>query len=273
MYKKLHKVVFQNPQTGYCPQLKNLVVHGFSWSKKAGNMDFPFGDSLEVRLRVQKFLTDLNMGSIRDCVNMIPEQNDHILDISESFLKTLKRQRFGKNILCDAIFTKEKNVTLTIKPADCTTALVYAKTHQSEEIIGIIHSGRRGVEKHLPAKTVKHICSKYKCKPENILISIVPHLFQNNRRFESIDDLDEKVWDNFIEKEGDCYYPDETGFAIKQYLDSGIKKNNLEVYDVDTYEEAKKGNCFSYKYHLEMKKQGKSVSEGRFIVAIMKKTK
>ncbi|MBU0975748.1 MAG: laccase domain-containing protein [Patescibacteria group bacterium] len=270
-YKKLHKVKFLNSQTGFSPQLRHLINHGFSWGKESGNMDFAFGDSLGVRLRIQQFLTDLHMGSIRDSINMIPEHSDRIVDIDKTKTDRLKRHRFGKNINCDAVFTKRDNITLTTKPADCTTAFVFAQNLSKETIIGIIHSGRRGVEMKLPQKAVAHICQKYHCKSDNILLSVVPHLFQENRRFENIDDLDASAWKGFIKKREGYFYPDETGLAIKQYLDSRISQKNLEVHNIDTFEEAHKGNTFSYKYHLEIKKKGGKAPEGRFIVAIRKK--
>jgi len=120
-------------------------------------------------------------------------------------------------------------------------------------------------------KAIKFLKKQYNVNPENIHIGIVPHLFKKNRRFENIEDLDLKKWNGFIEKKDNYFYPDETGLAIKQYKDTGIPDENIQIYDIDTYESAKNGETFSYKYHLEMQKQGIEVPDGRNILAVMKR--
>ena len=270
MPRFIKKIHYKYPDIGYFPSLDKYLVHGFSWGKNAGNMQFSLGGPVEVRLRVQKFLDCLNIGKINDSINMIPEHSDRIIDINEKRNQSLKRHRFGRSIKCDAVFTDLPGITLTTKPGDCTTAIAFCK-RENKDVVGIIHTGRRGVEISLPRKAIKHLINNYRCDIKNIYIGIVPHLFQKNRRFENIDDLDKKIWKGFIRKKKGYFYPGETELAIKQYLDSGILESNFFIYDVDTYKSAARGETFSYKYHLEMEKQGKKVQDGRFIVGVRKK--
>jgi copper oxidase (laccase) domain-containing protein len=268
MPKFLKKVQFLHSNIGYFPPLQKYLAHGFSWDKGAGNMQFSLGDPVEVRASVLEFLDKLDMGGIRDSVHMIPEHGDRIMDIDKDEYTSLKQHRFGRSVRCDAVFTKLPNVTLTVKPADCTTAIVFCK---KQNIVGLIHSGRRGVEAFFPQKSINHLIDHYGCEVCDICIGIVPHLFKENRQFENIDDLDKEVWKGFVEKKGGYFYPAETELAIKQYQDSGILDKNFFVYDVDTFAAASKGKTFSFKYHLEMKRQGKKVPEGRFMVAVRRK--
>lgn len=270
MPRFIKKIHYKYPNIGYFPSFKKLFLHGFSWGKNSGNMQFSLGNPVDVRMNVQKFLDTLKMGKINDSVNVIPEHSDRIIDINRERYQSLKTHRFGRSIKCDAVFTDQSNITLTTKPGDCTTAIIFCKRPENKDVIGIIHTGRRGVEVSLPQKTIRHIVKQYNCHVGDIHIGIVPHLFQINRKFENVDDLDKRVWKGFIEEKDGYFYPGETELAIKQYLDIGIKDENFYVYNVDTYEAASKGEAFSYKYHLEMSKEGKKVPEGRFIVAVMK---
>lgn len=272
MTKQLKKIRYLKKGIGYFPSLAKEMNHGFSWGKSSGNMQFSFGEPIETRVSVQKFLNALGMGNIRDSINMLPEHSDRIVDLDRKINKNLKRSRYGRRIRCDAFFTNLSGITLTVKPADCTTALVFCSKSDSDDVVGIVHTGRRGVELKLPEKAIYHIQEKYGCDVEKIKIGILPHLFQMNRKFENIDKLkDKKVWKGFIKKKNGYYYPAETELALKQYKDAGIKSSNISIYEIDTCEAASRGQTFSYKYHLEMKKIGKKVPEGRFIAVVRKK--
>jgi len=95
-------------------------------------MQFSLGDPVQVRINIQKFLDKLNMAKIRESINMIAEHKDKIVDIDKDLLTELKSHRFGKSLNCDAFFTTLHSVTLAAKPADCTTAIVYAKSSNNE---------------------------------------------------------------------------------------------------------------------------------------------
>ena len=174
----LTKIKFLYPNIGYFPQLFKYINHGFSWGKESGNMQFSLGDPVKTRKNLTGFLKVMDMGNIKESINMIPEHKDRIIDINEKTNNTLHSHRFGRGMKCDAFFTTVPNLTLTAKPADCTTAIVYCKNKKGKEVIGIIHSGWRGVEKKLPQKPILHLEKNYKCNPSKIFIGIVPHLSQ-----------------------------------------------------------------------------------------------
>lgn len=269
MKRELAKIHYLYPNIAYFPLLQKQVRHGFSWGKEAGNMQFSFGDLVEVRMNVQKFLKKLDMGDIKDSVSMITELSDRIVDIDVKLVERLKRHRFGRGVKCDAFFTNLPNITLTVKPGDCTTAIIYALTESKDEVIGIVHTGRLSAEKELPRKAIKHLIQKYKCKKSDIKVAILPHLHKENRKFAHLDTFKNlKVWEGFINKRGGYYYVSEEGLVISQYLDLGILKKNLQIYDIDTFVAAQRGETFSHKYHYEMEQEGKKVPIGRYIVGV-----
>ena len=270
MIHKLNKIHFKHKNIGHIPQLDKYVNHGFSWGKEAGNMQFSTGDKVEVRQRIINFLNSQNMGDIKSSINMIPEHSDRIIDIDD--IDALKRHRFGISIHSDAVFTKLPDLTLTVKPADCTTAIIYTKNQDKEEIIGLVHSGRRGTGKELPKKAIQHLIKYYNANPRNIFVGIVPHLDKSNRKFENLNDFGNlEVWEGFIEKKDGYYYPDESGCALDQYSNVGIPDENIYEYTVNTFTSAENGETFSHKYHVEQERKGESTEDGGFMVAVRRR--
>jgi copper oxidase (laccase) domain-containing protein len=274
MPKILKTLKFKQPGIATLPIFEGMLNNGFSWGKDMGNMSFSVGNQQGVLQRIQKFLSAQDMGDISDSINMYAQHGDIIVDIDEAVLEKLPPSREGRDIKCDAFFTKLPNLTLTLKPADCTSAILYCELSTdgrrcaNDVVMGIVHTGRRGTSLELPKKVIGHLESKYQCDSEKIKIGIVPSLSKENRRFEHIRGIEnKKVWEGFIEKKNSGYYPDETKCVLHQYIDAGVKDENIQVYDVDTFEAAANKESYSYKYRYEMKKKGVEIEDGRFIVA------
>lgn len=269
MPKHIKSIKFIKPGIGYLPSLQPHVINGFSWGKNSGNMSFNYGEFNEVLKNVKNFFKALNIGRVEDSVHMGAQHGDTIVDITQDHIDKIKANPENQLIECDAFFTKLPDVTLTIKPADCTTALIYALNQNRERIIGIVHSGRIGVSLEVPRKAVEFLVKTYSCDPTEIKIGIPPHLSQKNRKFEHIDGVEnKKVWEGFIEEKDGFFYLGAAECTIDQYIKSGVKEENIEVYDVDTFEAAQRGETFSHKYCVEMEKKGKDIPEQRMIVAI-----
>ena len=259
-----NQIIYKQENIGYFPEFENILNHGFSWGKGSKNMSFSFGEEDEVRHDIQNFLDKMDMGSINNSFVIKPEHKDNIVMIDKEY----KSSKLGIEIECDVLLTKRKNITLTLKPGDCTSAILYATDESDTPIIGLVHHGRRGVELELPIKVIRYLNNYYNVKNRDIKVSIVPHLFKENRKFENIDSLDKSIWKDYIIEKGGYFYPMETELALSQYLKVGVLNNNISIYNVDTYEAAKNKESFSYKYSLEMEKLGKEAKEGRFIVAV-----
>ncbi len=265
--KILKEVQYIKPNIGYLPGLSQFVNHGFSWGKPAKNMSFKYGKNSKVRNNIKKFLKELNMGNIYHSFNILSQHKDKIIDIKS---QDYKPNPNGIMLKCDAAFTTLPDVTITVKPADCTTAIVYGK-NSSNKIIGLIHSGRRGVQVELPLKAVKHINKAYGIKPNEVKIGIVPSISKESKIFEHIRELDTNIWDGFIEKKNGKYHVMETELALKQYKEAGVQDKNIFLYDVDTVQGTKDGLCFSQTLEYKAEKKGLPFRKGRFIVAVSSK--
>ncbi len=75
-----------------------------------------------------------------------------------------------KNV--DGLLTKDKNVYLTIRTADCVPIFFY---EAKSKIVGLAHSGWKGTYKNIAREMIKNI-AKAGGRTENILIQIGPHI-------------------------------------------------------------------------------------------------
>lgn len=258
---------FLEDEIAYFPHLQDKLIHGFSWGKNSKNMDFSRGSIPEVKSNVKDFLQKLNLPPIYETFNVKAEHKDNIIFIDQEYKDQSNPNPLGRTLNCDAAFTNCKDVCITVKPADCSTAIVYAKSSTLGEITGLIHAGRRGIDLMFPQKCINYLVNELKCTLDSISINIVPYLFQESRRYHDTKELKLDSWSKYIIEKDGYFYPAEVEFAIDQYLSTGILESNLTVYNIDTYKSAKNGLGFSYKFHYDATKEGLGVRDGRFIVA------
>lgn len=267
MKKYLEIEYLLQDKIGYFPELEEQLIHGFSWGKESQNMDYSKGEISTVKQNIKLFFHDLNIGNLFDSFNLKVEHKDKIVFIDNRYKLNFKPTPLGNSLECDCAFTNCQDVILTVKPADCTTAIIYAKSKNEGNITGLIHTGRRGVEAGLPKKSIGFLKNDLQIDFDTLKIAIVPHLFQIHRKFKNMIDLNMDLWKKYTIYKEENYFPGETEFALDQYLQAGVPNKSLILYDVDTYESAKNGATFSYKYHLDCSEDGKVVRDGRFIVA------
>lgn len=251
---------------GYIPLLKGQVTHGFSWGKDMGNMSFAWEDDSDlVAKRVIGFLERLAMDPIEGTVNMVAEHGTRIIDVTEETFDAVTINQFGAQIPCDAFFTLMDDLPLVVKPADCTVSIVSAKTGGGGRVLGMIHAGRLGLDYQLPTLAIRHLLEKYEVDPTEVFVGTVPTI--TSRRY-YLRDFGELLrpdgWEGFVDKRDGFFYLDFTGYLIKQLIQSGIPRTNIQAYDVDTYEAATNGESFSHRYWRE---KDQKIPNGRMIVA------
>jgi YfiH family protein len=102
----------------------------------------------------------------------------------------------------DALVTKEKEIPLAIRTADCAPILVY---DQRRKIISLIHAGRKGTESHITLKTVNLMKDKYSSNPPDLRVKIGPCI-------------------------GSCCYPIDLRQANNSQLyEAGVHPKNIET--------------------------------------------
>ncbi|XOB60844.1 peptidoglycan editing factor PgeF [Campylobacterota bacterium DY0563] len=125
---------------------------------------------------------------------------------------------------CDAIITKEKNLTLMVMVADCIPILMFDKF---EGVIAAVHAGRNSTFQKISEKTVLKMIDEFNCKPENIEVIMGPSI--QKCCYEVDEKLSNIVKINFgIEFEKNRYL-DLQGINKKQLKDLGVR--NITIND------------------------------------------
>jgi len=100
---------------------------------------------LDKKLQVQSFQLDENPATWPEpYVTM-----EQVHGTSSQEVTSASTQATG----CDALFTREKNLTLIVRAADCVPILFYSEAG----IVGVIHAGRRGTQAEITSKTLRQL--------------------------------------------------------------------------------------------------------------------
>lgn len=267
----LPEVAYQAPNIGGFPQLQNLPLKsGFSWGKSSPNFSYLLQKNQEemVTHRHNAFLQTLGMPSLERAILIDPgkENDEQILEVSSKNLSQEIPTVTGANVL----FTTDPTVSLLIHPGDCPSVVMYTENNQ-QPLLGIAHFGREQTDEELPKRAILYLLS-LGIDPATITISITPSISQAHysipvaKQGEALPHADK--WGKYIaieQQDGkEVYTLDVTGYIVQQLVSCGVKPENLEIYTVDTYEAAEKGEGFSHRYANATNQPEKN---GRFLLA------
>jgi YfiH family protein len=133
----------------------------------------------------------------------------------------------------DAIITPRKGMGVAISTADCTTIYLY-DVH--EKIIAGVHSGWRGTEKRILAKTIDVMRKEFDTKSENIFAYIAPAISQKNYEVgEEVVRLFNKKYSK--EKTDKKFLLDVSRINYDILIELGIPKNNIENSNLCSFAE------------------------------------
>lgn len=138
----------------------------------------------------------------------------------------------------DGHWTKESEITLAIKTADCLPVLVTSAQHS---LVAALHAGWRGVEQ----KITTHFLQSCKVSQDSSLrLYIGPHIQQKS--FEVDRDVAERILsahnltveqaesDTLCIPKDKKYYMDLSELVIREALACGITRPQIWVSDIDT---------------------------------------
>jgi polyphenol oxidase len=137
----------------------------------------------------------------------------------------------------DAFITKEKNICLIVKAADCVPILIY---DPELHVVAAIHAGWRGTVRSVTANTIATLINDFKCKPENLIIGIGPSI--GSCCYETGAEVEEAVlkkWgtsDKFLIKSKDTLKTHFDLWYANSYelLRMGVRTENIEIAGICT---------------------------------------
>ena len=122
----------------------------------------------------------------------------------------------------DALITKEPNVGLLIRHADCQAALIYdTKNH----VIAAVHAGFRGQVQRIYTKTIKQMNKVYGSLPQDLKIAISPSLGLDHAEF-----INYKT-EFPLELHKYCHegFMDLKQMALDEVLELGVLKESIDI--------------------------------------------
>jgi len=133
----------------------------------------------------------------------------------------------------DGLITREKNLTIGVRSADCLPIIYY---EPKKKIIAIVHAGWRGILANLPQKMVKAIAS-LGGEISKIIVGIGPHIGLCCYSVGAIiaNQFAQKFTNpNLIARRDGRLFLNLASACQEQLENSGIKKNNLEISNICT---------------------------------------
>ncbi len=201
-------------------------------------------DVLENRIRVsQKY----NF-SIKNLIFMDQVHGNHVAVIEHAMDNRIEN--------CDALITNQRKIPLMVMVADCIPIMIY---DPRKKVIGVAHAGRNGTFMRIAQKTILKMQERYDCVSEDIMIGIGSSIRQCCYEVgkDLVDICTKNFGEGFIMIRDERYYLDLQALNLSQFLESGVKKENIEISPTCS---ACDENYFSYR------REGKT---GRFAGFIM----
>lgn len=205
------------------------------------NMSYSVGDKKEIVDSNRKiFFTELGLR-----VNKVSYQKQ----VHEDNIKEVNT--YGNCGESDALITTKKNLGLAISSADCPAIFIYDPV---KKIIAAVHSGWRGTEKKILQKTINRLETDYNSSASDLVCYIAPSISKNN--YEVGKEVADKFDDKFVIRRENKYFLDLSGANYKMMIDEGVKKVNIQVSNLCSYEYEN----LLHSYRRDGKKSGRALA-------------
>jgi polyphenol oxidase len=204
------------------------IVFGFS-TKISPNSKPPYYFNLSYSVGDGKEIVDSNRALFFNELGLNEKMVSYQKQVHEDKINTVSS--FGSCGESDALITRKKNLGLTISSADCPAIFIY---DPKEKVIAAVHSGWRGTEKKILRKTIQKLKDDFNSDASNLICYIGPSISQKN--YEVQEDVAAKFDKEFVYINKNKFYLDVAGANYKMLIEEGIKRTNMQVSGLCTYE-------------------------------------
>jgi YfiH family protein len=157
----------------------------------------------------------------------------------------------------DAMITAKEVIGLAISTADCTPIFIYDFHNR---VIAAVHSGWRGTQKKILAKTLIKLKNDYNSKPDDLIVFAGPSISQKNYKVgEEVASLFDS---KYVITESNKFYLNVLSANVDMLFDFGISKSNIEISPLCSY-----GDKFFHSFRRDGEKSGRALG----IIAIREK--
>jgi YfiH family protein len=224
------------------------VVHGIS-TTSFGNMDYRFGNRVEVDKNRQHFFSLLNILQ-ENVIEMDQVHGTNVVIVE-------KKDRGEVIPKTDSLITNQKNIFLMIKTADCIPIIFF---EPKKLVLAVCHAGFLGTVEKIFFHTIFAMINNFNCRTKDILTiigpSICPQCFTVKNNFLTL--LPE--WKKFLKPRGTRTSVDFKNFTLENLKKIGIPTKNIHTTDICTFE--------NEEFYSHRRSQFKSLPEDRFATVV-----
>ncbi len=131
----------------------------------------------------------------------------------------------------DAMITGKTNTALCISTADCTTVFIY---DSEKKMIAGIHSGWRGTQRKITAKTLERLKSEYGSNADNLFVYLGPAVSQVN--YEVGKEVADLFKTQYVDKRDNRLYLDVSAANYDMILDAGVPPHQVQKSSLCSFE-------------------------------------
>ncbi len=261
---------FEN-RVGLFSKLESLegkpVLARFSYGKDSPNMSAVFFDkSTESEVTGERNTREFldSQGFTGPIIQVLGKFEGTDAQIEEVDLDTLKDKT---KVVGNMVYTRDSQVTLMIKPADCPVAVIYCKDKFGNPLVAIDHSGADATNAGMTRQGLWYLQDELGVDLSKAIITVFPGVSQENYYIsqewkvgneikERANGIIERNWGPFItSKQTDDptekRYVDILSAFEMQAIQAGIRPENIQAIRRDTYVDAANRLVFSRRYSGE----------------------
>jgi len=146
---------------------------------------------------------------------------------------------FREHIYADALFTSSEGVGLFLPIADCAGTVVYDPNNKH---LALAHLGRHATVANLAEKLVDHFVERGS-DASDLIVWMAPHVKAGSYKLDYFDCAGDPAWAPCVKKMSDGIYIDMAAYNRNQFLQKGVKSENIAISEVDT---ARDKNYYSH---------------------------
>lgn len=147
---------------------------------------------------------------------------------------TVDKKDIGKTIpKCDGLITSDDEVALCVRVADCLPISIVDKKGRA---VGLIHAGWKGLNNEIISVAIDKMVGVFSINSSDLEINIGPHICQ--KHFEVRNDVLNKFkeFPEAILRVDEKTYLDLAKIATKQLVKKGVRKQNIQINKICTFE-------------------------------------
>jgi len=206
------------------------IIFGFS-TKCGSNSEPPYYFNLSYSVGDVKERVDQNRRMFFKELGLNEKKVSYQKQVHEDKINFV--DTYGSCGESDALITNSKNLGLAISSADCPAIFIYDPL---EKVIAAVHSGWKGTEKKILAKTIKRLSDEFSCSASDLICYIGPSISQKN--YEVGKEVAIKFDDQFILIKENKYYLNLARVNFNMLINEGVKEKNIQVSKLCSFEYA-----------------------------------